>query len=80
MPRDGATTLGDLAGPMVRLACSKCDRAGSLSLARLIAEHGRDAKLPALRHTLARCPRTLPNHRPAIESDPCGVYFPELLP
>jgi hypothetical protein len=38
----GAVTLGDVAGKlgMLNVACSKCDRRGRLSVAKLIAEHG----------------------------------------
>jgi hypothetical protein len=70
--RDGALTLADHPGPMVRLRCRKCDRIGRYRLARLIAVYGSDAKLPDLRHRLAKCPRTLLNHWPVSESDPCG--------
>jgi hypothetical protein len=40
----GAVTLGDIAGKlsMLDVACSKCDRRGRLSVAKLIAEHGAD--------------------------------------
>jgi hypothetical protein len=75
MPRDGAYTLGDCADPILKLVCRKCDRVGRYGVARLIAEHGADMQLPSLRHVLAKCPRTLANHRPRSESDPCGVEF-----
>jgi hypothetical protein len=32
-------------------------------------------KLPELRHVLAKCERTLPNHRLRNESDPCAVQY-----
>ena len=38
-------TLGDMAAKgmqMLEVACRRCDRRGRLSIARLIAEHGRD--------------------------------------
>ncbi len=38
-------TLGDMANKgvtMLDVACRRCDRRGRLSIARLIAEHGRD--------------------------------------
>jgi hypothetical protein len=75
MPRDGAYTLADLAGPMLKLTCRKCGRSGRYSIAKLIAAHGADMKLPNLRHVLARCERTRPDQRPVNESDPCGVEF-----
>ena len=48
MPRDGATTFGDLVDRLedLRVTCEKCGRAGRYRLDRLIAEHGRDAKIP----------------------------------
>jgi hypothetical protein len=78
MPRDGAMLLSDLTEPMLDLVCAKCGRAGRYSVARLIAEHGADVKLPDLRHRLAKCARTLPRQRPVSESDPCGVEYANL--
>jgi hypothetical protein len=75
MPLNGAYTLADCTEPMLALVCRKCDRAGRYKVARLIAEHGADMKLPELRHMLAKCPRTLLNQRPRSESDPCGVEY-----
>src|ERR1043165_2960939 len=52
--------LGELQGKLtiVGVACSKCDRRGRLSVAKLIAEHGADMRLPDLREVLAGdCPR-----------------------
>jgi hypothetical protein len=72
MPRDGALTLGDYPSDTVQLSCSKCWRIGRLRLARLIAEHGRDAKLTDLQHILVRC------HMRGNERDPCGVFFVDL--
>jgi hypothetical protein len=66
MPRDGAYILADCTSPMLELVCRKCDRAGRFSVARLIAEHGADMRLPNLRHRLAKCPRTLPSQRRVI--------------
>jgi hypothetical protein len=47
-PRSGAITLGDLAGRLevLRVVCSKCDRAGQYSVARLIELYGADTGLP----------------------------------
>jgi hypothetical protein len=50
-------TLADYPDAMVHIACDKCGRAGGLSKARLIAEHGAAIPLPDLRHALAACPR-----------------------
>jgi hypothetical protein len=75
MPRDGAYTLGDCTKPTLELVCRKCERSGRFNVGRLIAEYGADKKLPELRHVLAKCPRTLPNHRSVNESDPCGVEY-----
>ena len=59
-PRDVAHTLADRTEPMLELICRKCGRAGRFNVARLIAEHRTDKKLPELRHVLAKCPRTRP--------------------
>jgi hypothetical protein len=56
----GAVTLGEVAGrlAMLEIACSRCERRGRLSVARLIEQHGADAQLPDLRAVLAGdCPR-----------------------
>ncbi len=74
---DSAVTLGQLAGhlDMLEVACRRCERHGRLSLARLIAQHGPDMRLPTLRHVLAAdCPR----QRATSLSDRCGVYYPQL--
>ena len=44
MPRDGAIIFGDLIGKLdvLRVACSKCDRAGHYRLDRLIKARGRE--------------------------------------
>ena len=60
MPRNGAVTLGDIAGKvaMLEAACSRCERRGRYRVARLIAEHGPDMSLPELRFIIAAdCPR-----------------------
>jgi hypothetical protein len=77
MSNSGAVTFGDLAGKLVMLdvACSKCDRRGRLSVAKLIAEHGADMRLPDLREVLAGdCPRL----RATSYSDRCAVHYPQL--
>jgi len=78
MSNSGAVTLGDIADRLLVLevACSKCDRCGRLSVAKLIAEHGADMRLPDLREVLAGdCPRA----RSASVIDRCGVHYPQLL-
>jgi hypothetical protein len=56
----GMITLGDMANKgmtMLEVACRRCDRRGRLSIARLIAEHGRD-DYGNLRQIIAHdCPR-----------------------
>lgn len=74
----GAITLADLAGKiaMLEVACSRCDRTGRLSVARLTRQHGPHAGLPSLRHVIAAdCPR-----RAAVSLyDLCGVFYPQLV-
>jgi hypothetical protein len=72
-------TLGDMAAKgmtMLVVACRRCDRRGRLSIARLIAEHGRD-DYGDLRRLIAHdCPKM--QNPPADIYDRCGVHFPEL--
>ena len=57
------------------IRCTRCDRAGKVKLAKLIAEHGPDLGLPDLAVRLAvDCPNaglTDPTRR-------CWVHFPQL--
>lgn len=73
----GAVTLGDIAGrlTMLDVACSRCERRGRLSVARLIEQHGADTGLPELRGILAGdCPRA-----GAVSTyEQCKVSFPQL--
>jgi hypothetical protein len=76
LPEEGAWLLRDYPGNTVRVDCPKCGRAGSYSLAALIACHGSRAGLPDLLSLLtADCPR-----RGALGQfgDPCAAGFPEL--
>ena len=60
MSSSGAVTLGGIADRinMLEVACSKCERRGRLSVARLIERHDADAQLTNLRTVLAGdCPR-----------------------
>jgi hypothetical protein len=73
MGTSGAVTLGELVGRIDHLEV-RCRR-GRLRLARLVAEHGAETKLPRLAVRLAAdCPR-------AKAPDPgtrCFVRFPHL--
>jgi len=56
MPRQGAVTLSDLIAPTLTLVCTRCERRGVYSVARLMAKHG-DARLTDLRSFLTvDCP------------------------
>jgi hypothetical protein len=72
-------TLGDMAAKgitMLEVACRRCDRRGRLSIARLIAEHGRE-DYGDLRAIIAHdCPKM--QNPTADIYDRCGVHFPEL--
>jgi hypothetical protein len=48
------------------VACSKCDRLGRLSVAKLIEEHGADTRLPNLPEVLAVACRGFAPHRSTI--------------
>jgi len=78
MSNSGAVTLGEIASRllMLEVACSRCERRGRLSVARLIEQHGADAKLPELRAVLAGdCPR---RGATAAVYERCAVHYPEL--
>jgi hypothetical protein len=72
-------TLGDMADkgmPMLEVACRKCPRRGRLSIARLIAEHGREEDCDLRRAIAYDCPRM---QNPSISIyELCGVHLPEL--
>jgi hypothetical protein len=61
MSSSGAVTLGDITNlRMLEVACSRCDRHGRLSVAKLIGEHGAEAKITNLRQIIsADYPRLL---------------------
>ena len=72
MPRDGAIIFGDLIGKLdvLRVACSKCERAGRYRLDRLIKDRGRDAKVInwlRLAHRRARSEHPRVRHSPPKE-------------
>lgn len=73
----GFVTLGEIADRhvMLTVACNRCGRHGRVSVGRMIAEHGEDLPVPALRRILAAdCPLM----REAKLNEPCGVHFPGL--
>jgi hypothetical protein len=78
MPIGGASTLEDITtrgATMLDVACRRCDRRGRLNVARLIQQHGADARLPDLKGALAGNCAKRGSH--AIH-DRCGVYYPGL--
>jgi hypothetical protein len=76
--RSGAITFGDLQGriEMLRVACTKCERSGRYSVARLIERYGPDAGLPDWKDAVitADCPQRA---KPGIWNL-CGTHFPDL--
>jgi hypothetical protein len=53
-------TLGDVAARTytLEIRCGRCDRHGRLSVARLLAEHGSDAKMhEVMRAQVGDCPK-----------------------
>lgn len=72
-------TLGEIAarGPMLEVACNRCDRRGLLNAARLVAELGADFSGPELGKVVAAdCPKLLAGN---LIYDRCGVHFPRLV-
>jgi hypothetical protein len=58
MPRDGSLTLSDVRGPTLSVVCGPCGRRGHFNVAKLIEQHGADAKLTDLLYALAdNCPK-----------------------
>ena len=77
MVRDGSLTPADLVGKLdvLRVACTKCDRAGRHPVAKLVERIGPDAKLTNwLSELTADCPRKRRNSF----SDQCGALYPDL--
>jgi hypothetical protein len=76
--RTGTITFGDLRGRLevLQVACSKCERTGRYSVARLIERYGADAGLPDWKDAIAAdCP-TRGEH--GVVWDLCGANFPDL--
>jgi hypothetical protein len=75
-PGNGVRLLGDWPCDVVRVGCTRCDRAGRYRLAELIAYFGPAAGAPAVLDALSTdCPR----RRVAQYGAPCGVYYPDLF-
>ena len=69
MGRIGSRPLADYPGPVVRIECPRCGRAGSYALSGLIERFGADAALPDVLMDLAACERR------KDFSAPCGARF-----
>jgi hypothetical protein len=59
----------------LEVACTRCERRGRYRLARLLAEHGADMKLPDLAQRLAA---DCPNAKAVALNERCAVVFPQL--
>ena len=60
---------------IVEIRCGRRDRAGRLSVWRLVAQHGPDASLP---HVMAAEVCACPNRDSAQIQNRCGPYSPTL--
>jgi hypothetical protein len=67
-------SLGNYPLPMVKLACSKCERRGRYQTAKLIERFGPELMMRSLAFRLFDCARR------ENFSDYCGYYFPDALP
>ena len=67
MRRIGSRSLADYPGPVVRIECPRCGRAGRYALAGLIERFGSSAALPDVLMDLAACERR------KDFTQPCGV-------
>jgi hypothetical protein len=78
MARD-VITLDDVAdrgAEMIEIRCGRCDRAGRLSVARLLGEHGPDAAMGHVLHVLVGdCPK---QDSGQIQNR-CDPYCPDLV-
>jgi hypothetical protein len=73
----GVVTLGEIGATrsVLDIACNRCDRRGKRRVRTLIAEHGADLPVPALRQIVAAdCPKMIEGK----VHDVCGVHFPGL--
>jgi len=62
-------TLSEFPLEQVELACTKCERRGVLSKAKLLEQYGPSIALPDLLVKLAHCPKH------GNYSDWCGAYY-----
>ena len=72
----GYLVFGDIEGKLdvLRVECTRCDRKGRYSVAKLIEKHGRKGNLMVWREMLnADCPR-----RDARINDRCDLVCPDL--
>ena len=78
MARD-VITLGEVAergAAMIEIRCGRCERAGRLSVARLLAEHGPNAAMgEVMRAQVGDCPK----HDEAQIQNRCDPYCPDLV-
>ena len=58
MPRDGSRILSDLQSPTVSIVCEPCGRRERYAVAKLIDEHGAEAKLTDLLWELVDCSKS----------------------
>ena len=58
MPRDGSRILSDLQSPTVSIVCDPCGRRERYAVAKLIDEHGAEAKLTDLLWELVDCSKS----------------------
>ena len=75
--RDDAIIFGGLVGKLdaLEVACGKCGRKGRYPVARLIEQHGRDAKVVDF---LAEITADCPKKRAGNMSDQCATRCPDL--
>src|ERR1700757_914737 len=69
--------VGDIAdkNTMLEVACSRCDRHGRLSVAKLIERHGAKAQLTTLRMVIpGDCPWV-----GGVICEQCGVLYPQFV-
>ena len=71
MPRSGSQTLSDLGAPRLEVACGKCGRKGSYSVAKLYAERG-DLRLT---NYLSELTSACPNARSIGWHERCAAQF-----
>ncbi len=75
MVRNGSVSLQQVADRLAQLnvACSRCDRKGRYSTARLVQQYGPEFAMTDLKNELTNCPM-----RDANGYQRCDVFFPGL--